>query len=93
LISFFISFFSSFLPFISPACFMESIILAESIAGGGGGGGGGGGVVVVVVVVVDVESVVVVSDFLEHDETPPTNATKAPSTMSLRSLMAIFLLV
>jgi len=72
---------------------MESIILAESIIGGGGGGGGGVAVVVVVVVVVEVESVVVVSDFLEQDDIPPANATKAPSTMSLRSLMAIFLLV
>ena len=43
-----------------------------------------------VVVVVVVVSVVVLSDFLEQDEIPPTNTTKAPSTMSLRSLMAIF---
>jgi hypothetical protein len=40
-----------------------------------------------------VVSVVVLSVFFEQEEMPPTKAANAPSTMSLRSLMAIYLLV
>jgi hypothetical protein len=89
-VSFFTVFFSVVVVVVVIAFLLESIILLESI---GGGGGGGGGVAGAVVVVVDVESIVELSDFFEHEDIPPTNATNAPSTMSLRSLMAIYLLV
>jgi fatty acid desaturase len=62
-----------------------SVIAVVSVVGAGGGGGG-----VVVVVVVDVVSVIVASSFcLPQDDMPPTKATSAPSTIKLRSLMAI----
>jgi hypothetical protein len=67
---------------------VSTIFMVVSVGGGGGGVAGavaGGGAVVV--------SVVALSDFFEHEDIPPTNATNAPSTMSLRSLMAIYLLV
>jgi hypothetical protein len=59
------------------------------VSGGGGGAGVGAGAAGAVVV----ESILALSDFFEHEDIPPTNATNAPSTMSLRSLMAIYLLV
>jgi hypothetical protein len=91
-VSFFIVFFSVVVVVVVVIAFLlESIILLESIGGGGGGGGGVAGAVVVVVEAV--ESMVALSDFFEHEDIPPTNATNAPSTMSLRSLMAIYLLV
>ncbi len=74
-----------------PIFFEESIIFVESIAGAGGGGGGVAGAVAGAGAVV--ESILALSDFFEHEDIPPTNATNAPSTMSLRSLMAIYLLV
>jgi hypothetical protein len=66
-----------------------SIFLDVSAGGGGGGAGAGAGAAGAVVV----ESILALSDFFEHEDIPPTNATNAPSTMSLRSLMAIYLLV
>lgn len=62
------------------SCFMVSIVA---------GGGGGGAVVVVAGGVIALLSVMFVSVFFEQDIMPPVNATNAPSTMSLRSLMAI----
>ncbi len=83
-------FFMSF--FMSPPagiCFMDVSIFLDVSGGGGGGAGVGAGAAGAVVV----ESILALSDFFEHEDIPPTNNANAPSTMSLRSLMAIYLLV
>ena len=84
-----VSFFSIFVPLM---LFMpvSGLVIVVSGAGGGGGGGGVAGAVAGGAVVV---SVVAFCEFFEHEDMPPINAAKAPSTMSLRSLMAIYLLV
>lgn len=60
------------------------VVVVVSVVGAGGGGGG-----VVVVVVVVVVSVVDASSWLPPHEDKPATATNAPSTIKLRSLMAI----
>jgi hypothetical protein len=67
---------------------LVSPIFMDVSAGGGGAGVGAGAAGAVVV-----ESILALSDFFEHEDIPPTNNANAPSTMSLRSLMAIYLLV